>query len=129
MNFASIVFGRFIGRFIGLHVRYLLFTDGFDVKLYFIATDALMTHRHFVDCSGSSTHDDVLEDIEFRGFHEVAIPLRFSGPEPDATIKAGAMPLIKGSNPAAGLYFDKPDYITDDYTIRLHWDEARPKFE
>lgn len=113
----------------GLRGRVVHKPEGFDVKLYFIAVNALMTHRKFVDCRGTSTRDDVPEDIEFRGFHEVAIPLRFSKPEGNATIKAGEMPLIKGSNPAAGLYFDAPDYITDNFTIRLHWDEARPKFE
>jgi len=57
------------------------------------------------------------------GYHEVTIPLRFSGSGSDVSIKAGQMPTKTGS-PAAGLYWDAPSYNPQQFTINLHWDEG-----
>lgn len=101
--------------------------DGFDIKIRFIAEDVLMSHRRFTGCASGSTLDHVPEYIKIEGFHEVAIPLRFSGSDGRAFIKAGQMPVRTGS-PAAGLYWDAQDYNPSQFTINLRWNETAPKF-
>jgi len=102
--------------------------DGFDIKLRFYADNVLMTHRQFISCTSGSTLDHVPEYIQIEGFHEVTIPLRFSSTDDKALITAGQMPERTGS-PAAGLYWDAPDYVPEQFTIKLHWDAAHPEFE
>ncbi|MBN8858822.1 MAG: hypothetical protein J0H29_10565 [Sphingobacteriales bacterium] len=113
----------------GLSGRVVNKPDGFDIKIRFIAEDVLMSHRKFVDCHSGGSNDHVPEAIEIQGFHETIIPLRFSQSDGKASIKAGEMPLKTGTGMAAGLYFDFPDYVPDNFTTRLHWDEALPKYE
>lgn len=113
----------------GLSGRVVHRPGGFDLKIRFIATDVLMTHRKFVDCHSGGSNNDVPDAIEIQGFHETIIPLRFSQAGGNAAIRAGEMPLKTGTGVASGLYFDAPDYVPGNFTTRLHWDEARPKFE
>lgn len=111
----------------GLRGRVVNQPDGFDIKLDFIAEDALMTHRQFVACNTGSTLDHVKESIRIEGFNNVVIPLRFSKSGSNASIKSGQMPVRTGS-PAAGLYWDAQDYNPSQFTINLHWNETSPKF-
>ena len=113
----------------GFNGRVVNRPDGFDVKLAFIARNALRSHRRYVDCSGGSTNNDAWEDIEMLGFHNTVIPIRFSNSGSGATIKAGAMPVKTGTGVASGLYFDASDYVPTGFTTRLHWDEAVPKYQ
>lgn len=109
--------------FEGLRGRVVNRPDGFDIKIRFLAEDVLTTHRKFTSCEGSNTIDHVKEYIQIEGYHEVTIPLRFSGSGSDVSIKAGQMPTKTGS-PAAGLYWDAPSYNPQQFTINLHWDEG-----
>ncbi|MBN8788348.1 MAG: hypothetical protein J0I84_14750 [Terrimonas sp.] len=102
---------------------------GFDIKIRFIAEDVLMSHRKFVDCHSGGSNNHVPEAIEIQGFHETIIPLRFSQSDAKASIKAGEMPLQTGTGVASGLYFDVTDYVPANFTTRLYWGEARPKYE
>jgi hypothetical protein len=113
----------------GLSGRVVNKPDGFDIKIRFIAEDVLMTHRKFVDCHSGGSNDNVPDAIEVQGFHETIIPLRFSQSDGKASVKAGEMPLKTGTGVASGLYFDVTDYVPGNFTTRLHWDEARPKYE
>ncbi len=113
----------------GLSGRVVNKPDGFDIKIRFIAEDVLMTHRKFVDCHSGGSNNDVPDAVEIQGFHETTIPLRFSQAGGKASIMAGEMPLQTGTGVASGLYFDLPDYVAANFTTRLHWNEARPKFE
>lgn len=116
-------------RFEGLSARVVHQPGGFDIKIRFMAEQVLMTHRKFVDCHSGSTLDHVKDDIEIQGFHETIIPLRFGASHSKASIRMGAMPVKTGTGVAAGLYFDVVDYVPDQFTTKLYWDQADPKFD
>ena len=101
--------------------------EGFDIKIRFMATDVLMSHRRFTDCVSGGALDHVPEYVQIEGFHEVTIPLRFAALNGKVRIRAGRMPTRTGG-PAAGLYWDAQDYNPLLFTINLHWNEAEPKF-
>lgn len=99
---------------------------GFDVQLRFIAKNALTSHRQFVACRTGSTSDDVSEDIPLQVFQETTIPLRFERSGDKVIIKPGEIPMKTSTGPAAGLYFDASDYVPDNFTTHMYWNEARP---
>lgn len=99
---------------------------GFDIKLRFLAEDALMSHRQLADCAGGGYNNDVPESVELQKFNETTIPLRFEQSGSKVIIKPGEMPLKTGTGVASGLYFDVTDYVPNQFTTRLYWNEARP---
>lgn len=101
--------------------------NGFDVKLYFIATDALMTHRKYTACAGGGSLNNVAETIDLQGYKEVVIPLRFSESKSNATILAGTMPE-KPCPAASGLFWDVQSLPANVFKASLKWDAVRPKF-
>lgn len=100
---------------------------GFDVKLNFKATDVLMTHRKYVGCTSGYSLDHVKETIILESFSNKAIPLRFNQSGSNATILSGALPAMAAS-PAAGLYWDRPDYPATAFTRTLTWSAAQAKY-
>ena len=109
--------------------RIVNLANGFKVKLRFMSDDILQTTRIMVPCRGQSTTDKVKDNISLQGYHEADYYFKFSRTGRNASILAGAMPRLNGTEVAAGLFFDYTDLNMQLFYTTLTWAEAAPKYQ
>ena len=103
--------------------------SGFGVKIRFISDDILKSTRTFTPCIGSVYSTMVNEPIEFQGYHEQTIWFPFSSASERAAIKAGEPQIQTGTGVAPGLFWDAIDVNAKQFTTKIWWDEAKPKYD
>lgn len=112
----------------GLRGRLLPTADGITLQLRFMSDDILKSTRIMDPCHGDRNENVVMEPISLAGYEDDEIRLRFSGSGTGASILAGAMPEIKRTGVASGLYFDAVNVNPDLYYTNMSWKEAQAKY-
>ena len=112
----------------GLQGRMTASASGISLQIRFMSDDILRSNRSFVACHGSGYDQKVMEPISLMGYEDEVINLRFSGSGTGASILAGAMPEIKRTGVAPGLFFDAINVNPDLYFTNMKWKEAQAKF-
>jgi|GEM_PF-1084945 len=102
--------------------------DGFKVKLRFNSGSILKCTRIEIPCGSPAMTNIVMEPILLAGYEDQEIHFRFSGVGQHASILAGAMPELKRTGVASGLYFDQIQTNPDLYYTRMSWKVAEPKW-
>lgn len=125
----NLVLGRksYNGKGDGLYGTLECVDGGFNVKLRFQATDALMTHREFAGCRSGYSLDHVRETIQLQQFTNTVISLRFTQAASSSPILPGELPS-QITSPAAGLYWDAVAYPANAFKVSMEWATAQPKF-
>lgn len=112
----------------GLRGQLTTTASGITLQLRFMSDDILKSTRIVDPCHGDRNENVVMEPMSISGYEEDEITLRFSGSGTGASILAGAMPEIKRSGVASGLYFDDISVNPDLFYTNMSWKEAQAKF-
>jgi len=102
--------------------------DGFKVKLRFNSGNVLKCTRVEWPCGSDARTVTVMEPILLAGYEDKEMHFQFSGVGQHASILAGAMPELKRTGVASGLYFDQSEVNPDLYYTRMSWKAAEGKW-
>jgi hypothetical protein len=113
----------------GLGGRMIFTPEGIKLQIRFESPDVLKSTRIFDPCKGDRYTQEVMEPLSILGYEDEEIFLRFSGSGSGASILAGAMPELRATGVAPGMFFDITDLNPEAFFTNMKWAEVKPKYQ